>query len=220
MATVNITPPLRKLILGKVAEPFGARYKEASKASREDSLFLYDTLMITPAQNALLRQIPDKWIRLSDSKQFNQTLFVGHEINDAQRMHYLQLDLPKDERFYDYSWTYAPHSSAHSVEHVNSTWPAANLRSAGLSKDYITPLEAIVAERDQLIATVEKMLNSCKTLNQLEKVWPAIRKYCDADVCARLDKKAERKRSTVDIGVTDEELQTLSVHHIRQQMTA
>lgn len=220
MATVNLTAKLIKDITQNVAAPFAGKYKTAAVATREDSLKLYDSLLVTPEHVAMMKQVPDKWLRISHTMHMTLKLYVGHQDQTNTKLHYVQLDLPNDERFYDYSWTYEPISKAELVERTNTGWAHTDLTALGLSKDYITPLQAICTERDQLVATVEKMLDNCKTLNQVEKVWPAIRKYVGSDILSRLDKKIERKRTARDVGVTDEELQALSVHHIRQQMTA
>lgn len=220
MATVNLTAKLIKDITQNVAAPFADRYKTAAVATREDSLKLYDSLLVTPEHVAMMKQVPDKWLRISRTIHMTHKLYVGHQDQTKTKLHYVQLDLPNDERFYDYSWTYEPISKSELVERTNTGWAHTDLTSLGLSKDYITPLQAICTERDQLVATVEKMLGGCKTLNQVEKVWPAIRKYVGSDILSRLDKKTERKRTARDVGITDEELQALSVHHIRQQMTA
>ena len=220
MATVNITPKLVLEITKNVSAPFADRYQIASIASRDDSIKLYDNVLITPEQSSLLKQLPDNWVRLSHTKQLTHKLYIGHKNAVNTKLHYVRLDLPSDERFYDYSWSYSPNTAADHVEKTNSSWVHADLTALGLSKDYPALLEAICEERNQLVGTVEKMLEGCKTLNQVEKVWPAIRKYVGPEICARLDKKSVRTRTARDVGITDEELQALSVHHIRQQMTA
>lgn len=221
MANVNITDKLTLEIMSSVGKPFEERYKAAAIMTEEDSVMLYNTYYITPKQVELLDQLPDKWVNMSRSDHFTSKVYVAHKMPGIESdKHWLQLTLPTSKRYWQYAWTYSPNNHVNATERgQNSSWIKLDLQNVGLSKDYISELQTICDERDAVIATIEKMITGCKTLNQVEKIWPAIRKYVSADTLARLDKKVERK-TAANIGLDTAELQTLSVHHIRQQMTA
>jgi len=221
MANVNITQPLRHMIKRNICKPFDEKYRLACTLSLEDSLMLYEKIFISAEQAALLDQIPSSWTAISKSDYFKQKIYVGHQYDVANKInkHWLQFTLPTTERYYSYAWTYANSSDVSSTETIHHNWMIVDLREQGLSKDYITPLEQLVADRDQTVATIDKMLDGCSTLNQVAKIWPAITKYVDADVIERMNKKVLRK-TAVNLELDPEAMQKLSVHHIRQQMTA
>lgn len=60
-----------------------------------------------------------------------------------------------------------------------------------LAKTYDTMLadcEAITKERDALLQSIEKLMNSCSNLKQLLKVWPSALEFCPPDAVARHNK--------------------------------
>ena len=221
MANVNITTPLRAMIKRNICKPFDEQYRLACTLSLEDSLMLYEKIFVSAEQAALLDQLPSAWTAISKSEHFKQKIYVGHQPNDGDKVkkHWLQFTLPTDERYYSYAWTYSNSSDTSSTETIHHNWMTVDLRDQGLSKDYIATLEQIVADRNQTVTTVEKMLDGCSTLNQVAKIWPAITKYVDADVIERMNKKSVRK-TAANLNLDPEAMQKLSVHHIRQQMTS
>ena len=221
MAVVKITDKIKLEIQKNIAAPFSERYKTAAIVSAEDAKHLYDTLFVTPDQWGHLDKLPASWVSISHSQNLQRPIFIGHKNGgpDVDK-HWLQLGPFNDPRYYTYSWlNTASDHSPRGVETHYSSWLKADLKSAGLSKDYITPLETICKERDAALATVDKMLDGCATLNQVEKIWPAIRKYVSAETLKRLDHKPERK-TRESVGIDASELQSLSVHHIKMQMTS
>jgi hypothetical protein len=221
MAAVKITEKLTNEIRCNIAKPFVARYRATALMSCEDSLLLYKTHLVNDEQMEAIRKLPSRWISISTTDNLSHKLYIGHRGPNSYVRHWLQFDLPKNTPLaYSYSWTYEPNfSDGVSIENVNSSWMDIDLTQVGLSKDYIQELKNICAERDAALSTVDKLLGGCKTLNQAEKIWPAIVKYVDDDTRKRLHHKPERK-TRESIGIDTDELQSLSVHHIRQQMTS
>lgn len=221
MAAVKITEKLTNEIRRNIAKPFIERYRVTAIMSREDSLMLYKTQLVTDEQMEAISKLPSRWVSISTTDNLSHKIHIGHRGSDSHARHWLQFDLPKNTPLaYSYSWTYEPNfSDGVSIENVNGSWLDADLTQAGLSKNYIQELKDICAERDAALTTVAKLLGGCKTLNQAEKIWPAITKYVDDDTRKRLHHKPERK-TRESIGIDTDELNSLSVHHIRQQMTS
>ena len=221
MSNVNITDKLKLEIQRNIAEPFNQKYRAAATLSLSDANHVYDTLFVTPDQREHLGKLPPSWVSLSFSHNLQRPMFIGHKVSGQYKdVHWLQLGPFNDSRYYSYSWlNTVSDPPPQGVESQYSNWIKADLKNAGLSKDYITPLEDICKERDAALATVGKMLDGCKTLNQVEKIWPAIRKYVSQETIQRLDYKPVRK-TRESVGIDKDELQLLSVHHIRQQMTS
>ena len=219
MANVNITHPLRQMIELNVCKPFDEQYKLASNMTEADSIMFYDKYLVTPEQAEILPKLPSHWVNVSHSDPFKQKIRVAHKSADGKLNHWLQLTLPTTPRHYMYAWTYDPAGGVQNTEKPHHYWVSTDLQDAGLSKDYITPLQQIVVDRAQTLSTVNKMLDGCSTLNQVAKIWPAITKYVDSEVIARMNKKVVRK-TAANLNLDPDAMNRLSVHHIRQQMTS
>lgn len=224
MAVVKLTDAVKDEILMSAAAPFRSRYVEtATKVSESDQSLLYKTLFISDEMAERLAHVPKEWLRMYHTESGLAKIFVAHQEENKSTKHWLQLTVPKDN-FYAYEWCYNPTAFSDSVqqaffvpETVNSSWKKADLKKIELSTDYITQLEQICVERDTQLGTLKKIIDGCDTLNQVEKIWPAIRKYVKPETLARLDRKVVRKTKEA-IGLDNDELQSLNVHHIRQQM--
>lgn len=226
MGTVAITDKLKNEVKLNVCKPFNARYQEAAKLTTDESKLIYETLFVTPAQVELMNALPNSWVNLSQTDNMRSQIYVAHAIagKDDRRRHWLHLQMPANTPlYYSYAWTYAPPgTTTDSIELTHHSWLVYDMQVTCqnlLNRDPIAELERIVADRNQTLTTVMKMLDGCKTLNQVEKIWPAIRKYVDPDTVQRLD--AKPKRVTAEsAGIDQDALNALSVHHIRQQMTS
>lgn len=217
MANVIITDTMRLMVKRNICKPFNERYLAANTMSVADSLMFYERFMVTPEQTALLKQVPSAWLTLSHTDSQNHKIHIAH--SDVDR-HWLELRMPAGMPFYYvYQWTYGPHSDVTYTERTNSSWFKFDLRTLETETPYFDNLKAICAERDAMVATVEKILKGCKTLNQAQRVWPAITKYVNADVMERMNRKVMRKTAE-SLNLDPEAMQALSVHHIRQQMIA
>ena len=219
MATVNLTPTLRDKILDTVATPFEIQYKEAATLSREDSIVFFEKFFITPEQRAMMDALPKEWVNLSFQKPLESSLFVAHKTKEKQ--HWFMLDLPKKDTFISYGWANTPHSERpRRIEEQRHGWIEVFLESANLPFEtpYLDNLKRICEERDTMCGTVTKILDKCATLNQVEKIWPAVRKYVEASVVERLDRK-NAPRTAASVGIDEYEIQDLNVATIRMQMT-
>lgn len=225
MGTVAITDKLKLEIKNNVCKPFNEDYKARAKLSVEESAAVYRSLLVTPRQTELMQELPPNWVNLSHTDNVRQQFYLAHSPTgqEAQNKLWLQLQLPPNQPFYySYAWTYAPpgeHGSQ--IEQCHHSWLTFDLSTTCLNlinRDPVKPLEEILIQRNQTVGTVMKMLDGCKTLNQVEKIWPAIRKYVSAEVVQRLDHRPKRV-TAADTGIDQESLNALSVHHIRQQMT-
>ena len=223
MANVNITEPLRMMIKRNVCKPFFDRYVAKGTLSVEDSYKFYRTHMVTSEQQALLEQLPSDWKSITRSENFKQKIHIAHNLDPKSRgveRHWLQLQMPADTPiYYPYSWTYTPSADVTNPEQQNSAWFRWDLSTVNPDIDYLADLTAICTERDTMVATIEKILDGCKTLNQVQKIWPAITKYVDADIIERMNRKVVRKTAE-NLNLDPEAMQALSVHHIRQQMVS
>lgn len=215
MAVVNITDKLRKEILEIAATPFAERYKEAATLSLEDSRYTYDMYFIKPAQVEALALIENSWVSLTHNENYRGNFYTS---NKSER-HWLMLQFTPQPLYFSYQWTYSPNNANINIESARNGWHKIDFAADPIFAPYLQKMEVIVSERDAILATIIKMLNGCKTINQVEKLWPAIRKYLPQEALERLDRKAVKK--TIEhIGIDKEELDNLSVAHIRQQMIA
>lgn len=226
MGTVAINDKLKSEIRLNVCRPFNERYRAAAKLSIEESHRLYKALLVTPEQESLMLALPSNWVNLSRTEHLRNMLFIAHAPDGKadRKVNWLELQLPPNVPFYySYAWAYEPPSShGDRIEGVHHSWLVFDLSATCLQlfgRDPITELDRITTERDQSVKTVIKMLDGCKTLNQVEKIWPAIRKYVSNETVQRLNHRPKRV-TAADAGINQDELNALSVHHIRTQMTA
>lgn len=222
MANVNITDQLKMMIRSYVTKPFHEKYQTTATLSESESIQVYENFMVTPEQTELLNKLPKEWHSLMESENMNSKIVIAHSPDPSSRhihKHWLQLQFKAPRKIhYLYAWTYTPTSDANNSESQNSGWRKFDFEKLGLSRDYLAELTAICQERDKTVDTIMKMLDGCSTLNQVQKIWPAITKYVDPSVVERLNRKPVRKTAS-NIGLDTDALQALSVHHIRQQMT-
>jgi hypothetical protein len=215
MAVVNITEKLNINILETASWPFAERYKQAATLSLDDSRLVYDKHFIEPSIIEALEKVPKHWVSLSHSPSFKDHLYLMNKSDT----HWVKLQFIPQPLYYSYSWTYTPSNPAKKIEGSRQGWQKTDLESDPIFAPYLAKLNAIIKERDEILQTIEKMLKACKTINQVEKIWPAIRKYLPEEAVERLIRKPEKK-TVESIGIDKDELNKLSVAHIRQQMTS
>jgi hypothetical protein len=220
MATVNLTPALTDSILDAVATPFAEKYVETATLSKEESIYMFDTYFITPDQHDKMKALPKNWVNLSLHSPLESSLYIINKSKESK--HWLKLQLPKQNYFIEHGWSNSPSdSSPRTIEAQRYGWREGSLTQQALPFEtpYLDNLTKICEERDALVSTVTKILDKCATLNQVEKVWPAVRKYVKQEIIERLERK-NTPRTAASVGIDESELQELNVATIRMQMTA
>jgi hypothetical protein len=213
MAAVAMSGALVTQILKNAEEPFKQAYLTGNKISREDSIYIYKTYLITEKEDEALRFLKDDWINLHKSN--NPNIKVKNE--QSKTWHQLDLPTPSNGMFYNYSWTTDPYAS--DWHQAKSGWPAIDFSDPNIKTNYAElPLKTLT-EKDLFLTTVRNIVNKCKTLNQAYQVWPAIVKYVPAEYVQKMHQK-RKKRSAEDIGLDEDTLSKINLQHIKHQMSA
>lgn len=214
MASVPISKVLKIEIEKNILTPFNTAYREANKATEEDSLILYRKYMVNEEQQKMLETLPEKWISLNISPSST----VNLKVVDPNNRHWLALKLPLDKVYYSYSWSTSEYTSSSHLNNGKDGWCHVDLAKESLSTDYLSKLEKINSELDTFRKTVLTIVDKCKTLNQVYQIWPAITKYVSDEYVQRMFAK-RGKRTLQDVGLEPDELTSISVQHIKHQMT-
>jgi hypothetical protein len=214
MASVPISRALKAEIEKNILAPFHTAYREANKATEEDSLILYRKYMVTDEQEKMLKALSEKWISLNVSSGAS----INLKVVDPNNRHWLLLKLPLDEVYYSYSWSSSEYTPSTHLNNGKDSWCHVNLANEQLSTNYLAKLEKINSELDTFRKTVLTIVDKCKTLNQVHEIWPAITKYVSNEYVQRMHAK-RGKRTLQDVGLDPDELTSISVQHIKHQMT-
>lgn len=236
MSTVKINNDLVLRTKNVLYKPFDERYKKHNILSVEDATAIYKKYFVNDACSEILTMMDSHHVtRPMNRMSFDTTNLVVGNVSgpkDGDRKHWFVLPF-KDHGVkirYLYGWSsiptgYSPgkYGSRDTYEYNSDRdQPVVNFKEAyqagEISYDYLSPLEAIIKERDELWQSVSKILVSCTTLNQAIKVWPGIAKLVDPADLARVERKPERKTAPEDVGLEEEEVNRLNLNVIRNQM--
>ena len=208
MATVRITPALRGTIHQALVAPYHQRRTKIIHNIEEDTqlgkLLYAESVPEDQAERArLLHQANNSWVNVIDHIRVQLEIDLGE---GKRKLFNFAVKLPTEV-----TWPAPGDRTRWNGEtKIKSTWNSPSYEAV---KDRVWEVIKLQAEeRDICVELIEKIVDQCGSLRQVEKLWPSVLSYVDENTLNRYrapSTRTIRKKQLEEIEVSDKAKQLL-----------
>ena len=208
MATVRITPAVRETIHRALVAPYHQRITNIIRSIEADTQFgklIYaESVPEDQAERArLLHKANHSWVNVIDHIRVRIELDLGE---GRRKLFNFTVKLPAG-----ITWPAPGDRTRWSGEtKIKST---GNSPSYEFIKDRVWEIVKLQGEEQEIIVElIEKIVDKCGSLRQVEKLWPSVLNYVDEQTLSRYrapSTRASRKKQLEEIEVSDKAKQLL-----------